>query len=90
MNSQARLDTIEKLSAGSLLFFDGHIMMYLGTVNDQPYVISSVSSFCAKNEGQYEVTVPIEANSVTINSLTETFRASGYSWLDALSMYNSI
>lgn len=74
----ARLDMLKKTRAGSLLFFPGHAMLYLGTVRGKPYVISAVSSF--SEDGQ----TLLAANTVTVNSLTETYRKDGGSWLSHL------
>lgn len=74
----AKLELLKKARAGSLLFFPGHAMLYLGTVKGKPYVISAVSSF--SEDGQNL----LAANTVTVNSLTETYRKDGGSWLSHL------
>ncbi|WP_315506418.1 SH3 domain-containing protein [Pyramidobacter piscolens] len=74
----AKLDMLKKTRAGSLLFFPGHAMLYLGTVKEKPYVISAVSSF-----SEDRITV-LSVNTVVVNSLTETYRKDGESWLSHL------
>lgn len=74
----AKLDVLKKARAGSLLFFPGHAMLYLGTVKGKPYVISAVSSFSEDRR------ILLAANTVTVNSLTETYRKDGESWLSHL------
>ena len=69
---------LKKTRAGSLLFFPGHAMLYLGTVKEKPYVISAVSSF-----SEDRITV-LSVNTVVVNSLTETYRKDRESWLSHL------
>ena len=40
---QDKLDTFKSLDAGDLIYIPGHVMMYIGNVDDQPYVIHDVS-----------------------------------------------
>ena len=57
---------IEKLPAGSLLYFPGHIMMYLGSENGKKFVISATGSLSDSN-GEFNVR---SMYSVIINPLT--------------------
>ncbi len=45
MDREERLQALEKLKPGSPLSMKGHIMIYLGTEKDEPYVIHSSSSY---------------------------------------------
>ncbi len=74
---KALLDT---LPAGTLLYFPGHTMMYLGTVGGQYYVVSSVSSMANPETGKY-----LRVRSVTLNTL-EIRRMSGKTWMNCLDM----
>ena len=66
MNSKQKLEVIEKLAPGSLISMPGHMMIYLGTVDGKPYVISACGSFVAPAPGSTDVQHP---NSVILNSL---------------------
>lgn len=68
------------LPAGTLLGFPGHIMLYLGTRGGKAYVISAAGSFASDDafDGDYSV------NGVSVNSLADTRRRSGLTWLESL------
>ena len=66
MNSKQKLEVIEKLAPGSLISMPGHMMIYLGTVEGKPFVISACGSFVAPAPGSTDVRHP---NSVILNSL---------------------
>ena len=78
MNEDEKLAEIAGLAPGSLISFPGHMMIYLGTVDDVPYVISAVGSFVAPAPGP---TDKIRPNSVIITSLYVR-RANLNTWLD--------
>jgi len=64
MSDEEKLAEIEKLYPGSLISFTGHMMIYLGTVDGVPYVISAVGTLV--EPGSSEILHP---RSVVINSL---------------------
>ena len=66
MSDKKKLETIENLVPGSLISMPGHMMIYLGTVNGKPYVISACGSFVDPAPGSAEARHP---NSVIISSL---------------------
>ena len=70
---------LKTLPAGSLLYFSGHGMIYIGTVNDVPYAISSVATL---SDTQGEVNI-VKYLSVLVTPLTVR-RASGNTWLYSL------
>ena len=79
---QGKIKTLEKTPAGALLYFPGHVMLYLGTVDGHPYCISAVGSVAELNEhGQYQKKY---VNSVIISDLTDTYRMDGRTWLESL------
>lgn len=78
--TEQKLALIAELTPGSLVFFPGHIMMYLGMKDNVPYVISSVGSFATED---MEVGTVLSVNSMAINSLL-VHRKSGATWLDSL------
>ena len=81
MSDAEKLRALDTVPAGSLLGFPGHIMIYLGRSGGRAYVISAVGSFGpADMQGGYDCAV----NSVTVNSLADTRRRSGKTWLESL------
>ena len=78
MNSKQKLEVIEKLAPGSLISMPGHMMIYLGTVDGKPFVISACGTFVEPAPGSTEAKHP---NSVILNSLyvrTKSLKT----WLD--------
>ena len=78
MDTNEKFDVISSLAPGSLIAFPGHMMIYLGTVGDTPYVISAVGTFVAPDPGP---TDKIHPDSVIITSLYVR-RANLVTWLD--------
>ncbi len=76
-----KLELIKTLPAGSLLYFSGHIMIYLGYDGDDPYVISSVGSIATPDT---EVGDAIQVNTVLVSSMLRTTRRSGATWLSSV------
>ena len=66
MSNTEKLNVIKDLAPGSLISFPGHIMIYLGTVDEKPYVISSCGTFIAPAPGPTDI---IHPRSVILNSL---------------------
>ena len=85
MTADKKLDIIKKLKAGSLLTMDGHMMIYLGTVDGKPYVISSCGTFYAP--GDYSGS-PVNAYGVFVSGL-DLLRADGSTWLESLTYFQS-
>ena len=78
MNNDEKLAVISGLTPGSLLSFSGHIMIYIGTVDDIPYVISAVGTLVAPSP---EATDKLHPRTVVLNSLY--VRNTGFkTWLD--------
>ena len=75
-----KLRALAALPAGTLLGFPGHIMLYLGTRGGKAYVISAAGSFASDDafDGDHSV------NGVSVNSLADTRRRSGLTWLESL------
>ena len=72
----ALLDT---LPAGTILIFRGHEMLYLGASGGKHYVLSSVGSIMNPDGSGV-----LRIRSVTINSLEDTLRGNGNTWLEDL------
>ena len=77
MSDEEKLAVIEDLAPGSLISFPGHMMIYLGTVDGVPYVMSAVGTFVAPEGGSDE---QIHPRSVVITSLYVRSK-SLYTWL---------
>ncbi|MBR2490866.1 MAG: SH3 domain-containing protein [Ruminiclostridium sp.] len=79
---EEREDVMAALPLGSVLFFSGHEMLYLGSENGEDYVISAVSKI--KIPGQSGTQ---RIRSVILNTL-DIQRANGLTWLEALTAVN--
>ncbi len=71
---------LDEMPLGSALCFDGHEMMYLGKVDGNYYVVSTVSSIVSPYTGSI-----LRTRDVMINTL-DVKRGSGKTWLGALNM----
>ena len=71
-------ELLGRLPLGSVLFFSGHEMIYLGSENGKYYVISSTSSIMNPDESG-----KLRARGVIINTL-DIKRANGNTWLTSL------
>ena len=76
MKSKEKLEVIEKLAPGSLISMPGHMMIYLGTVDGKPFVISACGTFVAPSSNDV-----YHPNSVILNSLYVRTK-SHKTWLD--------
>ena len=79
---EERERVMEALPLGSVLFFSGHEMLYLGSENGEDYVVSAVSKI--KIPGQSGTQ---RIRSVILNTL-DIQRANGLTWLEALTAAN--
>lgn len=72
---------LDGLAPGAILFFNGHEMLYLGEEGGRHYVLSAVSSMMdAAAEKR------IRVRSVVLNTLEDTRRANGNTWLQDLNL----
>ncbi|MBQ7900771.1 MAG: SH3 domain-containing protein [Clostridia bacterium] len=81
MCREEREKLMDALPLGSLLYFSGHEMMYLGNENGKYYVISAISSVMQPENASVRQRV----RSVVLNTL-DVKRANGNSWLDDLNL----
>lgn len=80
---EEKTELIKKVHVGSIFYFQGHEMLYLGRYNGRTYVISALGSvFDVGDETKRNVF------SVSINTL-DVKRANGKTWLANLSGINS-
>ncbi len=85
---ESKKQALDNLQPGAVLYFPGHVMMYIGKENDRYYVISSLGSFATFGFGSNNKKV-IHANSVTVNDLSIK-RVSGIEWIEAISTAKQI
>lgn len=83
MCREERLTVLDALPFGSILFFNGHEMLYLGKENGKYYVISATGNILEPKEGLNRQRI----RSTIINTL-DIKRASGVTWLDSLTVVN--
>lgn len=83
---EERQQILEKLMPGSILFFPGHIMIYLGNEQGYYYVISAAGIFIPSNSKDCEVK---HNYTISITDLT-TMRPSKITWLEALTCAKEI
>ena len=76
---------LDEIHVGSLLYFPGHTMIYIGNKDGVSYVISALGSF-VETTGDVKV---VKVYSVIDNPLTVR-RASGYTWLSQISAVLSL
>lgn len=83
MCREERLTVLDALPFGSILFFNGHEMLYLGKENGKYYVISATGNILEPKEGLNRQRI----RSTIINTL-DTRRANSVTWLDSLTVVN--
>ncbi len=82
MTDDAKRAKIDSLEPGTLLMFSGHIMMYIGSVNNKQYVISDLGS--ASETAAVSETVNVKGIfSVSINTL-DVRRRNENTWLTSM------
>ncbi|MBQ3413906.1 MAG: C40 family peptidase [Clostridia bacterium] len=85
MTSEDKQKYLEEIHVGSLLYFPGHTMIYIGSKDGVSYVINAVGSF-SETSGDVKV---VKIYSIANNPLTVR-RASGYTWLSQISAVLSL
>lgn len=81
MCREERISVLEALPAGSVLYFNGHEMMYLGSESGKYYVVSAVGSIMQPENPSVRQRI----RSTVINTL-EVKRGNGNTWLDDLTV----
>lgn len=81
MEPEDKAAVLDALPAGSILFFRGHEMLYLGAAEGKHYVVSSVSSIMTPDGASR-----LRVRSVVINALESTKRANRNTWLEDLNL----
>lgn len=80
-NDEGKKKFLAEMKIGTLLYFPGHIMIYIGTVDNVPYCISSVGSISNTDMPIGEI---IDVNTVIVSNMEQTTRQNGASWLESL------
>ena len=81
MPKEERIKFLDELPFGTILYFSGHEMMYLGSHDGKYYVISSVSNIMNPENP----TVRQRIRSVVVNTL-DIKRANGNTWMEDLNL----
>ena len=81
MPKEDRIKVLSELPFGTILYFNGHEMMYLGTQNGKYYVISAVGSMMNPENPSVRQRI----RSIVINTL-DVKRANGNTWFDELNL----
>ena len=84
LDDEQKAELIAKMPLGTVLFWSGHEMIYLGQENGKLYVISSLGSVGSLYEGASNYN---QIKGVTVNTL-DMVRANGNTWLRTLTCAN--
>lgn len=76
LDSEQRQNLVNTLKPGTVLFFDGHVMLYVGTSNRVPYIIHSLAAHYTNDKRNVEKRVLVSDLSLK--------RANGMTYLDEL------
>lgn len=82
---EEKKEIFDTLAPGSIVFFPGHIMLYLGEYEGEYYVVSSIATMVPGDSTDTEI---INAHTCMISPLS-TKRASGLTWLEAITVIQS-
>ena len=83
MTAGKKKEILRAVPAGTLLFMDGHLMIYLGMEGEEPYVISSCATFIEPGDRTGSIQ---EAYGVFVSNL-ELLRKNGDTWLESLKYF---
>ena len=62
---KARIDAVRSLDVGDLVFIPGHVMMVIGNIDGEPYVIHDTTGITYRSDGGELARVSLNAVSVT-------------------------
>ncbi len=80
MTSEKKKSILSKCPPGIILYMDGHLMLYLGSTDRLPYVISSCATCIEPDNETDEIT---DVYSVFVSGL-DLKRSDGKTWLESL------
>lgn len=81
---EEKLEILKELPIGTLIYFPGHIMMYVGMSDGVPYCLSSVGDYSTVELGKGNIQ---QINTVVLTNMVDTTRARGDSWLAAATRF---
>ncbi|MGN0327497.1 MAG: NlpC/P60 family protein [Lachnospira sp.] len=86
LSDEEKISILDKnVLPGSILYFSGHVFMYLGQDNGKAYSISATGSIKGLDDDGEDIFV----QSVMVNSLN-IYRTNGKTWLESLSVCKEI
>lgn len=77
LSSSQKQAVISKLLPGSGLYMDGHCMMYLGNINNEPYGLHALGSY-VNSKGERVVTMKVVVSDLTL------IRGTGENFLESM------
>ena len=79
---ESKKNTLKLLQIGDLIYIPGHVMLFIGYVNDEPYVIHDVKGFTAlKNNNHF---YHGSLNGVSVTPLTPLYTSADKSYLEEI------
>lgn len=79
--TEYKMKVLENAPVGTLLYFPGHIMLYLGMEEGHPVCISAVADYSTKD---LPVGTIESINKTVVTDMTYVTRADGKTWLESL------
>jgi hypothetical protein len=80
--------TLDSAKAGSILFFPGHVMLYLGKVGNKHYIIHGTFKYMKNNgHGIYEIFNP---GQVVISKLEDSKKTSGVTFMNSINSITTL
>lgn len=79
LTPEEKSERLRKMPVGAILFFPGHEILYLGERDGDFFVINNLGPSVLTRGASV-----IRVYGVSVNSLTETARANGMNWLEAI------
>ena len=87
-SNEEKLQALKKMDIGDLIYVPGHVLMYIGDVNGEPYVIHDVSVFRYIDEdGKYYEGI---LNGVSVTPLVPLYGSRESSYVDLIYNIKSI
>jgi cell wall-associated NlpC family hydrolase len=86
--AEARVESLQSLEVGDLIYMPGHVMMYLGEVNGEPYVIHDVHGLSYDTaDGEYSSGV---LSGVSVTPLLPLRAGNDRSYVDSIASIKKI
>ena len=75
-SAKKKINLLSRLPIGTVIYFRGHIMIYIGVYNGDPYCISATGTYLDDDGKVYDT------NSVIVTNMRTTHRADGQTWIE--------